>query len=740
MSAQGRSTGADSTMDSLGDFVESQLQSGRELSGSGGKVDKRRLFRLLRDERLSAYPLLALLALAVGDSLAASVSGIVSPDISRTFGLNPQFFTSLMLVGQVLSFVVPLLVARFVQNRARRALVVLVAEAGSCMVTGMHGLVLTIGGLAMVQILDTVTSSAHNTVAYPLMIDLYPPAVRVRAISFLSSATIVTGLIATGVTAVLTGPMHLTWRGAYLVAGLVSLLTVAAALGLRDPGYGRHDTEKVREQVREALGRDGGQDDEAPRLEDGPRLTIFEAFRRIWMIRSMRIMLIASLVSALPAPVMIYMQFYLANRFSLTASQRALLALAGGCVSLLSFIVLAPVGDRIFQRSPKRLFYLSGGLGLLGSLLGLGQLFVYSLPALVFFSVIGSAFGGLTGPALTVGTQSIVPAPLRPHVGAAAGVFVLMGTAAGTALLGGLTSSLGIPLAITITTSIGMISTVMSMVAGRYVRHDLDAVVEEVAESEYIANAVARREPLPMLSVRKLDFGYGQTQVLFGVDLAVAEGEMIALLGVNGAGKSTLLRAISGLGICTRGSIRLQGHDVTYLDAERRVRLGITQVPGGRTVFGDLSVIDNLRCYAFGLPAGERKAATRRIDEALEVFPNLARRRDLPASALSGGEQQMLGLARSFILRPKLLLIDELSLGLAPKVVGELLDVVRDINSRGTAVILVEQSVNVALTVAERALFMERGQIRFDGPTEQLRDDSDLLRAVFLSGSKAVQG
>jgi ABC-type branched-subunit amino acid transport system ATPase component len=237
-----------------------------------------------------------------------------------------------------------------------------------------------------------------------------------------------------------------------------------------------------------------------------------------------------------------------------------------------------------------------------------------------------------------------------------------------------------------------------------------------------------------LLDVRGLDFGYGKLQVLHGVDFSVREGEMVALLGVNGAGKSTLLRAISGLGRATGGSIAFAGDDITYLGVEARVRRGITQVPGGRAVFGGLSVVDNLRSYAYSL---DRRNTTAAIDRVLATFPRLEERRNQSAELLSGGEQQMLALAKAVMLEPKLLLIDELSLGLAPVIVGQLLEIVRSINATGTAVVLVEQSVNIALNLAEHAYFMERGAVQFDGKSKDLLARDDLLRAVFLDGAKA---
>jgi ABC-type branched-subunit amino acid transport system ATPase component len=160
-------------------------------------------------------------------------------------------------------------------------------------------------------------------------------------------------------------------------------------------------------------------------------------------------------------------------------------------------------------------------------------------------------------------------------------------------------------------------------------------------------------------------------------------------------------------------------------------------VPGGRAVFGPMSVVENLRTFGYTI-GRDRKALEAVMEESLEAFPRLAERRNNLASTLSGGEQQMLGLSKALILRPKLLLIDELSLGLAPIIVGQLLEMVRRINAAGTAVVLVEQSVNIALNLVDHAYFMEKGEMRFDGPAADLLARDDLLRAVFLSGAGAA--
>lgn len=240
-----------------------------------------------------------------------------------------------------------------------------------------------------------------------------------------------------------------------------------------------------------------------------------------------------------------------------------------------------------------------------------------------------------------------------------------------------------------------------------------------------------------ILVVRGVDVSYGQVQVLFGVDLDLAEGEIIALLGTNGAGKSTLLRAICGQVPLTRGTIFFDGEDISGMEPEDCFAAGLVQVPGGRGVFPGLSVKENLdvAVWASRRPRADARAT---LEEVCAIFPALPRRMSVPAAALSGGEQQMLTLAQAFIAQPKLLMIDELSLGLAPVVVEELLGLVQLIHQSGTSVILVEQSVNLALAAAERALFMEKGEVRFAGATADLLDRDDILRAVFLSGAATI--
>jgi ABC-type branched-subunit amino acid transport system ATPase component len=236
----------------------------------------------------------------------------------------------------------------------------------------------------------------------------------------------------------------------------------------------------------------------------------------------------------------------------------------------------------------------------------------------------------------------------------------------------------------------------------------------------------------PRLRIRGLDAGYARVQVLFGLDLDVAPGEAVAVLGANGAGKTTLLRSISGLLAATAGTIELDGDDVGRVSAESRARRGIVQVRGA-DVFEGLTVDENLRA-ALVAHRDLRRDTSERVARVYDVFPALAAHRKQDAASLSGGEQQMVALGCALMFEPALLLVDELSLGLAPLVVQRLLDVLRDLRDAGQAMLVVEQSLAVAARLTERVVFMEKGAVRFDGSPADLVADDELARAIFLGG------
>lgn len=239
-------------------------------------------------------------------------------------------------------------------------------------------------------------------------------------------------------------------------------------------------------------------------------------------------------------------------------------------------------------------------------------------------------------------------------------------------------------------------------------------------------------EPI-VAALHDVDFAYGQLQVLFDVDLQIKAGEILGLLGTNGAGKSTVLRVLSGLAPPQRGMVTFQGADVTGVPAEKLAGQGLAMVPGGKAMFADLTVLESLEIGARLLRRDERGG---RIERELERFPRLGERRTSLAGSLSGGEQQQLAIAKALLLDPVLLCIDELSLGLAPVVVEGLLQTVRDVRDAGATVVVVEQSLNIASALCDRAVFLEKGTVRFEGQPRVLLERGDIARSVFLGADR----
>jgi ABC-type branched-subunit amino acid transport system ATPase component len=362
---------------------------------------------------------------------------------------------------------------------------------------------------------------------------------------------------------------------------------------------------------------------------------------------------------------------------------------------------------------------------------------MYSMPNWELFMLVGIPQAVLLAIAFTMTGpvfQSVIPYRLRGLGSALAAIYIFFVGATGGALLAAfLTDEFGPRVAmVAVAVPASLIGGLLILRSSSSIRQDLSLVVEELREelTEHDRQAQSP-DNIPVLQVKNIDFSYGAVQVLFDVELEVRRGEILALLGTNGAGKSSVLRVVAGLATPSRGVVRLNGRTITYVSPEQRVTLGIDLLPGGKAVFPSMTVGANLEmgAYAYRKDKADRD---RRIARVLELFPVLQEKLADRADSLSGGQQQMLGLARSLLHDPEILLIDELSLGLAPVVVQDLLMILDRLRSEGMTIVIVEQSLDVALSIADRAVFLEKGQVRFEGRAEDLRGRDDLVRAVFL--------
>ena len=336
----------------------------------------------------------------------------------------------------------------------------------------------------------------------------------------------------------------------------------------------------------------------------------------------------------------------------------------------------------------------------------------------------------IVGPGVLASLSLAIPARVRSVGFSIGALFVLPGFLV-LPTVGALGDAVGFRYGLLILVPIFAIGGLIVSSAGSLIERDVRDVWTSMRTRTQML--IDRHEGrLPLLAVRELSVGYDGVVVLADVAIEIGEGEIVALVGTNGAGKSTLLRAIGGVVEADHGAIVFDGRDITHLPPDEIARLGVAQVPGGEGIFPNLRVEDNLRVAAWqGRRRGEHDADM--IDEALSAFPTLASRRDERAANLSGGQQQMLALAMATITRPKLFLIDELSLGLSPIVVEQLLGAIESMRQAGTAILLVEQSMNVAVAVADRVYVMDTGVVRFSGSAEELAAHPELLWSLYLA-------
>ena len=719
----------ESTRDALRDDARRKL-------GVTGDDNSPSFRSLVRKYGLSYYPVTALGLLFVTDSFQNYAFTVLTPEISRTLGISIGGIAGARALYNLSSFVSPLPTARLSQFKARRAMLCIVTGLVWSVVTLFTGFVTSLLGLIGILCLDGLTTGSVLALHPPLIADNYHPEARVRALSFynaIGSFGLAVSPLLVGLLASLLG---FTWRGVFLCMGLLSIGLTLLALGLRDPGFGKWDTQVLRASVHEAHGETAY--DVSGLTQRDVALGFWEICRRVLLIpTNRRIVAGFAVVGMLTVPLLTFISFFLDQRWNLGPGGRGVFFAYYSAVGVVALLIYGNRGEKQFRESPSRVVVASGYIVAIAVVfIAIGGVMPSFWPMITCFGLSGAAIALLT-PLLYTALMSIVPANMRPHGVAMVGIFQSIGGLVGALLLGGVQNQYGTTGTMIAIAIPGVLGALIIASAGNLIGRDLDRMIDEVLEDEEIKRIQSSGGRLPMLSCRGLDFSYGQLQVLFDVDFTVDDGEMVALLGVNGAGKSTLLKVISGIGLPTAGSVRYRGQEITYLDAERRLRLGITQIPGGRAVFGPMTVVENLRSYGYTMGTA-KGAVDSAIDRTFQAFPRLYERRNSLAATLSGGEQQMLGLSKALMLRPRLLLIDELSLGLAPVIVAQLLEMVRQINADGTAVVLVEQSVNIALNLVEHAYFMEKGEMRFDGRATDLLERDDLLRAVFLHGAGAA--
>jgi branched-chain amino acid transport system ATP-binding protein len=435
----------------------------------------------------------------------------------------------------------------------------------------------------------------------------------------------------------------------------------------------------------------------------------------------------------------IFSPIYLDEVFHVNELGRGIIASSGAPFALIAFVVGGRITDRL-QRT-KTMAHVTAFFGL--SVVGLALMLIFYavVPqlwmAIVLTFPIGFFLSVWVPPYLTIlGFTS--PARIRALGFSYAGFFFTLGIV-GAVPIGAIADANGVRWGLVVSAVILAIGGLVHTSAAKFTNGDVDRSLHVLQTEANLRYTRLHEGTRALLVVQNLDVAYEDTQVLFGVNFEVQEGELVALLGTNGAGKSTLLKAISGLVHPRGGVVYFDGKDITHYEPEETAANGIILMPGGKSIFPPLSVKENLDLagWLYDKDREYIEAAKRR---ALEIFPILGERLEQEAGSLSGGEQQMLSLAQAFIAKPKMLMIDELSLGLAPLVVQQLLHIVEEIHRQGTTVVLVEQSVNVALTVAQHAYFMEKGEIRFNGSTAELLQRKDILRSVFLEGAGSVVG
>jgi ABC-type branched-subunit amino acid transport system ATPase component/predicted MFS family arabinose efflux permease len=669
-----------------------------------------------------AFTFVVLLLLNAADQLEGAALAVLAPDIRDSFGVSNGAIVFLSAASAAFT-VLGALPMGWLADRTRRAPIVGWSSAIFGVMVAASGLAVNAFTMFWARLGVGVAKSSTLPVHGSLLADAYPIGIRAR----ISATTQGVGAVIAALSPALVGGIAALaggaegWRWPFLVLGVPALVLAFLGFRIPEPPRGQHEMLDVLGEV-------------LPIAAPAP-ISVEAAFARLKQIKTIKTVLVAFSAMGFglfTGPVLA--NLYVEERFGVDALQRGLLASIGGVAMLAILPFASRRYDSLYRRDPAQALRLVGLLIIpAGALVPLG----YFMPNVVLMTVMGIPSAMLLATAFTmVGPimQSVAPYRLRGMGAALAAVYIFFVGATGGALLAALLAEAFGPrtavLVLVVPSTI--VGGVLVVRSAAFIKHDLSLVVAELREElEEHRRQQADPDRVPALQVNAVDFAYGPVQVLFDVGFEVRRGEVLALLGTNGAGKSTILRVIAGLGTPARGVVRLNGRTITYVAPEQRARLGIHLLPGGKGVFPDMTVRENLEMGAFAY-RGNPADRDRRIARVLDLFADLARRQDQLAGSMSGGQQQMLALAITLLHDPEVLLVDELSLGLSPIVVQELLGVVERLKADGMTIVIVEQSLNVALSIADRAVFLEKGSVRFEGRAGELAGRDDLARAVFL--------
>jgi len=666
---------------------------------------------------------IVLTAIVSLDELEGAAVYVLAPEIRRTFGISEG---TIVFIGTASAafFVLGAVPMGWLADRVKRVPIVGVSAMFFGLFVMASGFALNAFMLFWTRFATGITKASTITVHNSLIADAYPINVRARMSAAMQGGAHLIGIISPVLVAAIAGWAGGAegWRWAWYALGIPVTVVAIGAFFMKEPPRGQFEKQHVLGEVIE-------EQKPAP-------ISMEAAFARLKKINTIRTVLVAfcALGFGLFSQGTLSSLYLEKNLHVTDAFDRGLLLSLSGIAALPILPLVARYFDKVYRKNPAK------ALALVGALITPSALFTplqFSVDSRAWFVILGipqsvlitSAFA-MVGPVL----YAVVPYRLRGMGSSLTTMYIFfIGGFGGGIIAGFATDAIGTRgtvIALGVPTSI--IGGLMLMNGARFIRNDLSLVVSELLEEqEEHHKRSTDGAPPPVLQLANIDFSYGPVQVLFDVNFEVAKGETLALLGTNGAGKSTILRVVSGLGVPERGVVRLNGQNVTYVMPEMRAKMGIVQLPGGKGVFPNLTVGQNLAVSA-RLQSTSRAEIDEKVDHVYEMFPELVTLRKQLAGSLSGGQNQMLALGRVLLHEPEILLIDELSLGLAPVVVQRLLAIIEQLKERGQTMLIVEQSLNVALSIADRAIFLEKGEVRFEGVARDLLERDDLVRAVFF--------